>query len=428
MSPKYQVNLGRRATTGSSGATDHTRWTPSDSSAQARRSNLTLVFGADKTGAAQRILFVDDEPYVLEGLERSLFEADEDEWEFVFESSPARAVELLCEQSFDVVVSDMRMPGIDGAQLLRLAKAHQPRSLRIVLSGESDRETALRSIEVTHQFLSKPCQPGALMELIERGRALDQLLRRPEIQTVTRSVTNLPPCPKIYNELMRVMGHDETTLSDVSELVESEPALCARVLHVVNSAFFSLPRSVGCIRDAVNYLGTQTLQRIVLCTEVFRPSKKKKLPLDVEGEQARAFIVGQAARGLGGELAFTAGILHRVGRLVLAISQSESDNDPSDLDCPHAPVGAYLLGSWGLAHELVEAVAYQLEPGLCPHPSPILSALHAAVAVYDEVAQERRGVPTEPPCVLDPRVAEIFDPQQLAQTRAELRNALGGRS
>lgn len=265
-------------------------------------------------------MFVDDEPNVLEALERAMFDIDESQWELVYEGDPEAATRLLEVSRFDVVVSDMRMPGVDGAELLARARTLQPHSLRIVLSGECDRATALRSVSVAHQFLAKPCKGASLMALVERSRRLEALVSHDDVRAVVRSVKRLPVRPRVYSSLVQLMDDERSTLTDMARLVENEPGLCARVLQVVNSAFFGLPRKVGSIREAVNYLGTETLQSIVLCTEVY-DTGRRKLGIDLQLEQYRAMVVGTVARALGGELAFTAGILHRVGVLISAMSR-----------------------------------------------------------------------------------------------------------
>jgi YesN/AraC family two-component response regulator len=126
----------------------------------------------------KRILFVDDEPMVLQGLQRSL-RTMRMEWETKFATSGPEALEMMAEAPFDVVITDMRMPGMDGAQLLDLVKAKFPRTVRIILSGQSDRETILRSVGPSHQYLSKPCDVDELKPRLNRAFALRDMLGDP---------------------------------------------------------------------------------------------------------------------------------------------------------------------------------------------------------------------------------------------------------
>src|SRR5262245_37814840 len=99
----------------------------------------------------KKILFVDDEPNVLQGLERML-RSMRHEWEMQFAMSGPAALERLAEQTFDVIVSDMRMPGMTGAQLLTEVSQRHPHIVRIILSGQADQEDILRSVGPTHQY------------------------------------------------------------------------------------------------------------------------------------------------------------------------------------------------------------------------------------------------------------------------------------
>src|SRR4051812_42002217 len=103
-----------------------------------------------------RILFVDDEPELLNGLSKAL-RKQRGRWEMVFAVGPDAALEELARSRFDVVLSDMRMPQIDGAQLLARARDLDPGVFRIILSGYSDRDSLRRSLAVAHQFFDKPC-------------------------------------------------------------------------------------------------------------------------------------------------------------------------------------------------------------------------------------------------------------------------------
>ena len=90
-------------------------------------------------------------------------------------SAPA-ALEILAQGPFDAVVTDMRMPGMDGAELLDEVKRRHPHVVRIVLSGQADQASVLRSLGSTHQYLSKPCDPETLKQTLVRSCAVRMLL------------------------------------------------------------------------------------------------------------------------------------------------------------------------------------------------------------------------------------------------------------
>jgi DNA-binding NtrC family response regulator len=122
-----------------------------------------------------RILFVDDEPLLLSALERSLRPLRR-EWMTTFLGSGEEALEAMARESFDVIVTDMRMPGMDGATLLREVMRIWPDMLRLVLSGQSDLESVVQSAGVAHQYLAKPCSLETLKDAVNREVSLHQLL------------------------------------------------------------------------------------------------------------------------------------------------------------------------------------------------------------------------------------------------------------
>lgn len=114
-----------------------------------------------------KILFVDDEPMVLQGLQRVLRPL-RNEWETAFANSGQEALEKLSQEPFDVIVTDMRMPGMDGGQLLTRVKERYPHMVRIILSGQADKTMVMKSVKPAHQYLAKPCDDATLRASLQR--------------------------------------------------------------------------------------------------------------------------------------------------------------------------------------------------------------------------------------------------------------------
>jgi DNA-binding NtrC family response regulator len=147
-----------------------------------------------------RVLFVDDERRVLEALERMLFELEEG-WDTCFLNSSEAALTELSQRPYDVVVSDLRMAGMDGVALLTHVATTHPRTVRIVLSGHSDEEAALKMVHVAHQFLAKPCAAATLHQVIARTAQLTQLLPDRKLQTLAGQIGSLPSPPEFQRQL-----------------------------------------------------------------------------------------------------------------------------------------------------------------------------------------------------------------------------------
>ncbi len=346
----------------------------------------------------KRILFVDDEQNILDALERLLFDYSDD-WEMDFVDNGAEALELMDEEPYDVIVTDMRMPGMDGAELLRRAHMRHPDMARVVLSGHTELEAALRAMPVAHQFLSKPCKAGVLVGVLERAVALQALVSDPALREVVGDVQALPARPKVFAKVSAMLADERTNMQDLAKVVEQDIAISAQVLHTVNTAFFASAVRVNTVRDAVTRLGGKVLKGIVLASEVAESFQAPPgCDLDLDAVHKHSLQVANLANSLVPdrkmrEDAFLAGLLHDVGVLVLAsrlpdyISEAERTARAEGVPLhevelrsravSHAEVGAYLLGLWGMPYPVMDAVAQH------HRPSRLLGrSMDPSVAVY----------------------------------------------
>lgn len=359
----------------------------------------------------KNILFVDDERKVLDGLRRTLRRMRR-EWNMVFAEGAEPALQELEQERFDVVVSDLRMPGMDGAALLEHVQKAHPDAVRIVLSGHAEKATAMRVVPIAHQFLSKPCDADALRSVVERACALQQMLRDERLRSLVGGMDSLPALPSLYACLTRVLQAPDSSLQDVAEVVNRDAAMCAKMLQLVNSSFFGLPQRVSDIEKAVSLLGTNMVRNLALSVEVFRPfgaaQRVDGLSLEEEarhtalsGSLARRIAADELGRGVA-EDAFMAGVLHDVGKLVLAAQMPREYGEILEeagrtggtvrsvelehLGVSHAELGAYLLGVWGLPAPIVEAAAFHHQPAVTAASGlDVVLAVHVADVLAHEL-------------------------------------------
>ncbi|HAI32662.1 MAG TPA: response regulator, partial [Thalassospira sp.] len=161
-----------------------------------------------------QILFVDDDANILNGLRRRLRSA-RPQWNLHFANSGAEALELAEKQDFDVIVSDIQMPGMDGVTLLETMQKTQPDAVRIILTGHADNASYLRTIGPAHQFLSKPCDNETLIESIENALGLRQLLRSPELRTLVADSKSLASPPDTYMRLETAFADPNYSLDTI---------------------------------------------------------------------------------------------------------------------------------------------------------------------------------------------------------------------
>ena len=355
-----------------------------------------------------KILFVDDERKVLDGLRRSL-RSMRKEWRMYFCESASDALELLDKESVDVVVSDMRMPGMDGADFLAQVKQSHPDVIRIALSGYSDQDMAMRAVRSAHQYLAKPCDAEKLKTTISRVRELRRLLGQKKLREIVSEMSALPSLPSLYQEIIEELESEDASIKKIGEIVSKDVAMTAKILQLVNSAFFGLSRHVSSPTQAVLLLGLDTIKSLVLSLKIFEQFEGKQITEQflsslwehslTTAVYAKTIAAMEEAPTMVCEDAFMAGVLHDVGKLILMqnfpdkseeiLRLSEKKKQPvwlsekEILGTTHGELGAYLLGVWGLPEPIVEAVAYHHFPSECPEREfGALTAVHAADFLY----------------------------------------------
>ncbi len=325
------------------------------------------------------VLFVDDEPQLLDGLKVALH-GYRRTWRQRFALGGHQALEILANEPVDILVTDIRMPEMDGTQLLKEVQQRYPNIIRIVLSGYTDSKALMRTVSVSHQYLSKPVSSTQLAAAIERGCRVHLLMEDDGIRRLVGGLSNLPSVPQIYGQINALIASDKATPDKLAELLQQDMAMCVKILQVVNSSFFRLAREITSVKEAVVYLGIETISQLVLSSEVFGDGDRfPRIPgWDLQQVQKHSLMTASLASRLLTDSeekseAFMAGMLHDIGQLVLAtrapedfsralalsrergVSMDQAEHDVFGVD--HAAIGAYLLGIWGLPYSTVEAVA-----------------------------------------------------------------------
>ncbi len=207
------------------------------------------------------IMFVDDEPNILRGLKR-MTRLGCDGWEMLFAEGGEQALELLDGGKVDAVVSDMRMPGIDGAALLARIAERSPRTIRFLLSGHADLELTCSTVGVSHQFYAKPCDGRSLVmtltEILEWRDALAQATS----QDVTAEIDRLSANRDSFQQVSDLLDDGRSDVSEIAEAIRRDTGLCIRMLQLANSAYFGNRRVTCDIGAAVGELGLEVLRTL----------------------------------------------------------------------------------------------------------------------------------------------------------------------
>jgi HD-like signal output (HDOD) protein/CheY-like chemotaxis protein len=376
-----------------------------------------------------RILCVHDDPTVLERLRRALLERER-EWEVRLERTSDRAMDAFEQWLPDAVVAGLRPPSVDGVDLLMRVRDERAEIIRLAIGDPTLNEATLRSLKIAHRVVPETVPPGDFVETLRRSLLLRDLVAPPPLRKLLGEMGTLPAVPHVYSELTRRLESPSVSVVELADLVSEDVALASQVLRMANSAYFGRERSVTGLTDAAARLGTRLLRSLVLTAELYGGFA---LPRSYAGRmeefQRHSALVARIASSLEPRAAwkddaFSAGLLHDVGKLVLMSRITERyeaieaealesgrelhDVEVQRLGAHHGTIGACLLGMWGLPSTILEAVhghhgiSLEVQHALNPSRAVALAdRLAHNVTDPDDIREGRSALPIA--VVTDPR-------------------------
>jgi len=377
-----------------------------------------------------RIMFIDDEPNVLSGLRRML-RGQRGEWDMVFANSGPEGLAMMTEQPVDVLVCDMRMPGMDGVQVLTQVRERFPSTARIILTGQTDRESVIAALGLTQRFLLKPCRPQDLIATIEQVTEVRRAVTEAQIQAFLGSVHALPRPPAVFSRIVETASRPDCEVADLVEVIEHDIATTTEVLKLVNSGVFCIPRPVDTLTSAVVLLGIDAIQALALASSALRSTETTPPSFDLDrlarhstttAAICRRIATAEGADRNGVSAAFLSGLLHNVGLLVQVSADPHGwerieQEAPADIwaqgeaeitafGCTATQASAYLLGLWGFADQIVHAVLAQPL-----HPDSTSATPAAWTLFYSRTRAQYPGtsLPTGPDHYLTAERVEQWD-------------------
>ncbi len=371
----------------------------------------------------KKILFVDDDARILDGLKRAL-RNERRQWDMSFVLSSEQGLELMAQDSFDALVTDMRMPGINGVQLLSEVSRLYPNMVRFILSGYSNEDMTMSSVKLAHQFFTKPCDIKLLKDALTRALSLRELLDDSRLQSLVSGTVALPSLPDIYVEIVEKINSPNVSVKAVGNSIAKDPAITAKTLQLVNSAFFGFGRHISTPGEAATLLGLDTIKHLVLSVGLFSQFGKnsaKLSGLSLRELADHSIRVGLLAKRIAEseqvdvdmlDECYLSGFMHDIGKLVLAYNMPKEYGqvhalaqggtnfyraEMEVLGTHHGAVGAYLLGLWGFSDAVMETVAFHHKPELSQGTvfAP-LTAVHVADALDSSYpGQDNRHISME---------------------------------
>jgi HD-like signal output (HDOD) protein/CheY-like chemotaxis protein len=343
-----------------------------------------------------KILFVDDEINILHSLKRGLRVHCPD-WHVEFCSSAADALLLLEEFEPLVVVSDKRMPNMDGIAFLRLLSQQSPEIIRVLLTGDCATKVVIEAADVAHILIYKPFKIEMLVQQLQRAFSLQKLPISLALRKQLGSIEHIPVLPKAYQQLVDSLNNDDADFKEIARLISLNPLLLGKLIQLANSVFFSFSSPVSNVYDTVVRLGIDFIKRIVLCFGLFDQfdSVDKRECDQLFTDAMNIALLSQqfsSACGLSRKEiddSFVLGLFHNMGMVMsnMSVIQIES-NDSDTTSQEENAIGAYLLALWGFDSDFINAILFQHIPEAPGYVTPLSCRLHVAKVVYNA---EKRG-------------------------------------
>ncbi len=290
-----------------------------------------------------------------------------------------RLSESLVDRRLGVLLLDGSLPEQDLAEALQIAGERQPHAVRLVVSLEGDCSEG--GYPGAQQVLPMRDDMSYLNAVVDASRRVaGQLISNERLARIVSDLHTLPSSPMLYFDLRDELGSKQGSLENLSEITARDPALVAQVLKIANSAFYSLPRTVSSLEDAIRLLGSDALLSLVLAAHVFSGMPPPGMRMEVLWEHsgqvstlARQIAALEGAdRDTQGVCAI-AGMLHDIGLLVMLENDpgqyqilwrqsAGSEGQLTELEqevygLTHGELGGLVLSLWGLPEDIVEAVA-----------------------------------------------------------------------
>ncbi|NRY63737.1 HDOD domain-containing protein [Clostridium beijerinckii] len=332
---------------------------------------------------SKSILFVDDEKSILNSIRREFFDSPYD----VYIANGGReALDILEKNHIDLIVSDMRMPEMDGYELLKRVKLLYPEVTRLILSGFTDEKTVFKSIynNLAKLFITKPWKKDDFRRAIDEVFKTEELLHNNISLNHIKEMGKLPTIPSVLQEISDVVEHDDHNIDRIVRLIEADITLSSEVLRIINSAFYGI--KTASIKTAVLSLGLVNLKAIMATAEVFKSGNDfyNKNEIWEHSNLTNKILIELYNKALGKKIPDyygTAGLLHDIGKVaffkiydkeyddIYKLAADKSLGEISTLEkekfkIDHEELGGYLLQWWDIPYAIVESALYHHNPML----------------------------------------------------------------
>ena len=331
-----------------------------------------------------KIAFVDDEDQILRALRRLFFGTD---YQCVYFNKPKALIEYLETESIDLLITDIRMPEMDGIELMRQVKAMKPEVIRVALSGYTDSRQILTALDsgLARLYIYKPWDNDELKKLIEGLAVMMHQLRQSHLIQTINEMGSLPTYQKLYKRVVNLIESDASAF-EIAQAIETDPAIASKLLRIANTVFYG--SHTGSVQQAIMLLGLTNVRQIILTNAIF--DSAKQLPYGQKlwqhaaiTNKGVAYLYQLRNKKSIPPQAGVVGLMHTMGLLFLAtmkvkaygqllegVKQNLAKGNPFAFDtlelevfgATHCEVGLYLLNWWELPFDIIESATHYRNP------------------------------------------------------------------
>lgn len=332
----------------------------------------------------KKILIVDDDINIRSSLSDAFLDTD---YEIITRENGLAALEFLKSATVDLVISDMRMPEIDGYELLSKIKEKYPKVIRIIMVDSAEEASVFKVIlQNTAKFcILKPWNNEKVLEYIGQIFETEEILNSNDLLHLINNIEKLPTIDSSYQKILHMIERDADT-GAISAEIEKDFAISTKLLQLANSAYYGL--RTGSVKHATVYLGLQNLKSLIYSTSILNTfnSASAQDQQKVNDLWSHAILTSKLLHYIYEvfmikklpEAAYSAGLLHNIGTLILINNRIEDyttvinkariksldllDVEREAFHVTHQEAGGYLASWWKLPFPIVEAALYHHRP------------------------------------------------------------------
>lgn len=332
----------------------------------------------------KKILFVDDEKQILKSIRRLFMDT---EYEVFIAESGMEALKILENQEINLIISDMRMPNMNGYELLSEVKKRFPHIIRIILSGFAEERIVFDSLQknIAKLYILKPWENSSLIDTIDKVFQIENVLNHNNnVLKLIKSAEELPTIKKSYQKIIEEIERN-VEIYRIVDAIEYDSSIASKLLHIINSSYYSV--KTGSIKRAVAYLGLDNVRNIVIASAFIDSlgfNSKDTEILEILWKQSFisnrivSLIYSEFLKKKTPETEMNAGLLSNIGMAFMIYHFRDEYKEVTDevkvqganiieienkcFGTNHQEIGGYLLKWWDIPLPIVEVALYHHNP------------------------------------------------------------------